>query len=149
MFSCNASFPTLVTKMSSEELTQSELEAYLDEALDPERAAWLEQKLRENPDLVQRLSTINARRDAGLHTLGEIWRRYQIGVPEREQLASYIAGTLADEEMDYIRYRIEILKCPFTIANLQDLQEQQAEAGEIIDERRARYFKLSDRLSDE
>ena len=55
--------------------TESELEAYLDEALNPDEMALIESALRKQPELVQLLSAINARRDAGLHSLGEIWRR--------------------------------------------------------------------------
>jgi len=133
----------------SEEVTQSDLEAYLDEALDAERASWLEKQLRANPELVQKLSMINARRDAGLHTLGEIWRRFQIGVPSREQLSGFLAGTLNEETADYIQFRIEILKCPYTIASLNDLRREQEEPSEVIQIRRAKYFRLSRRVVEE
>ena len=133
----------------SEEVTQAELEAYLDEALAAERAAWLEKQLRKYPELVQRLSLINARRDAGWHTLGEIWRRHQIGVPSREQLDGYLRGTLDKDAADYIRFRLEIFKCPYTIANLRDLQRQHEESGEVIQVRREKYFRLSRRLAED
>jgi hypothetical protein len=131
----------------SEEFTDSELEAYLDEGLDAERAASLEKQMRENPKLIKKLSLINARRDAGLHTLGEIWRRFEIGVPTRDQLAGYLTGTLDDPWMDYIRYRIEILKCPFTIANVNDLREQQQHSSDAK-LRQERLFKLSKRVNE-
>ena len=55
--------------------TQADLEAYLDEALPMELMARIEAALRDDRTLAQQLVTINGRRDAGLHSLGEIWRR--------------------------------------------------------------------------
>ena len=74
----------------SVEFTKAELEAYLDEALDAERMAEVERALRGRPDLLQQLAQINARRDCGVHTVGEIWRRHHVGVPTREELGSYL-----------------------------------------------------------
>ena len=53
-------------------LTQTDLEAYLDEALPADAMAAIEQALRGDAKLARELATINARRDAGLHSLGEI-----------------------------------------------------------------------------
>jgi hypothetical protein len=125
------------------EFTQAELEAYLDEALDVQRMAQIEQALRNEPDLVERLSRINARRDSGLHSLGEIWRRHQIGLPTREELGSYLLGVLPEEHASYIRFRVETLKCRFTIANLGDLRAQQREGGSQVAARRRKYFQSS------
>lgn len=124
----------------SHNFTDAELEAFLDESLDPARAEEVESTLAEDQDLLYRLSRINGRRDAGMHTLGEIWRRNQIGVPTPEQLGNYLLGILSDEEADYIKFRIEILKCPFTIASLNDLQQQAAESQDQTASRRRKYF---------
>jgi len=120
--------------------TDAELEAFLDESLDPARAEEVEAALAEDQALLSRLSRINGRRDAGMHTLGEIWRRNQIGVPTPEQLGNFLLGILGDEEADYIKFRIEILKCPFTIASLNDLQQQEAESQDKTETRRRKYF---------
>lgn len=120
--------------------TDAELEAFLDESLDPARAEEVESALAEDQELLYRLSRINGRRDAGMHTLGEIWRRNQIGVPTPEHLGNYLLGILSDEEADYIKFRIDILKCPFTIASLNDLQQQQAESQDKTESRRRKYF---------
>jgi hypothetical protein len=125
------------------EFTQTELEAYLDESLDAERMAEVEKILRRRPELLQQLARINARRDAGVHTVGEIWRRHQIGVPSREDLGSYVLGVLPPEHTDYIRFRVETLKCRFTIANLRDLEAQQTEAEGKTAARRRKYFQSS------
>lgn len=125
------------------EFTEAELEAYLDETLDPERASLIESQLSEGSELLARLSHINGRRDAGVHTLGEIWRRNQLGVPTREDLGSYLLGILEDDKKAYIDYRINILKCPFTIANLNDLRNEQEVNDESVQTRRSSYYQSS------
>ena len=125
------------------EFTDAELEAYLDEALDPNRAAQLEISVREDQNLLHRLSHINGRRDAGIHTLGEIWRRNQIGVPSTEQMSNYLLGVLDPEEADYIKFRIEILRCPYTVAMIKDLQERTKGDTETFKDRRSKYFNSS------
>jgi hypothetical protein len=125
------------------EFTTAELEAYLDEGLDIERMAHIEQAIRERPELLERLAQINGRRDSGVHSLGEIWRRQQIGLPTREELGSYLLGVLPEEHANYIRFRVEVLKCRFTIANLSDLQAQQREGDSQVAARRRKYFQSS------
>lgn len=127
------------------DFTQAELEAYLDEALDAERASQIEKALRENPALGRQLAEINARRDSGVHSLGDIWRRQQLGVPSRETLGSYLLGILDEAHANYIRFRIEVLRCPFTIANLRDLQEQAAAATPVRETRKRRYLNSTSR----
>ncbi len=128
--------------MSKPQFSQNELEAYLDETLDVERMVQIEQALRQDPRLLEHLSRLNARRDTGMHSIGEIWRRHQIGVPSRDELGSYLLGVLPPEQADYIRFRLETLKCRFTIANLRDLQHQQQSEGQTA-ERRRKYFQSS------
>jgi hypothetical protein len=130
--------------MKTAPFTQSELEAYLDEALDVERMTQIEQALRSEPELLEQLSRINARRDSGVHTVGEIWRRHQIGVPTEQDLGNYIMKVLPDDHMNYIRFRLETLKCRYTIALFEAMQtrqqeQQQAEAAA----RRHKYFQSS------
>jgi hypothetical protein len=129
--------------MSKIQFTQTELEAYLDETLDVERMVQIEQALRQEPRLLEHLARINARRDSGMHSLADIWRRHQIGVPTRDELGSYLLGVLPPEQADYIRFRIETLKCRFTIANLHDLQVQQQHAEGQQTARRRKYFQSS------
>ena len=126
-----------------DEISPAELEGYLDEALDASRMSQIEQLLRQRPDLLQRLAAINARRDCGVHTLAEIWRRHQIGVPTREELSDYLRGALPTEQAAYIRFRVEVLKCRFTIANLRDLQSQLSDSEPQVAARRRKYFQSS------
>jgi anti-sigma factor RsiW len=123
--------------------TTAELEAYLDEALPVEQMTAIERALRSQPELAKRLSQINGRRDAGVHSLGEVWRRQRLTCATRRQLGSYLLGVLSEEEADYIRFHIDTVGCRFCAANLADLQAQQAEAGDHIERRRRKYFQSS------
>lgn len=123
--------------------TQHELEAFLDEALSPEEMAQVEMALRNQPKLARALATISARRDAGVHTLGEIWRRHRVSCPTREHLGSYLLGALSAEEVDYVAFHIETIGCRYCQANLQDLRRQQEEAAESSARRRSKYFQSS------
>ena len=127
----------------SETFPDAELEAYLDETLDPDRSSEIEEALQDDEELLQRLTRINGRRSAGVHTLGEIWRRNQIGVPTPEMLGNYLLGITTAEESDYIDFRMTKLKCPFTLAMYDDLVRQQNESEEQSISRRQKFFQSS------
>jgi hypothetical protein len=121
----------------------SQLEAYLDEALPAEEMARIEAALRNDPELLAQLAAINARRDAGVHSLGEIWRRHRLSCPSREQLGGHLLGTLPKAFSDYIKFHLQIVGCRVCQANLTDLENQQAEAADVSRTRRRRYFQSS------
>jgi hypothetical protein len=127
----------------SRAFTDSELEAYLDEGLSPSDMAAVEEQARANPSLSHRLAAINHRRDAGVHTLGEIWRRHRISCPTREQLGSYLLDVLPAEVAAYVRFHVEQVSCRFCQANLDDLRRQQQETADTVSVRRTRYFQSS------
>ena len=128
----------------SENFPDAELEAYLDETLDPDRSNEVERALQADEELLQRLTHINERRNAGVHTLGEIWRRNQIGVPSPEMLGNYLLGVTTAEESDYIDFRMTKLKCPFTLAMYDDLVRQQNESEkQSTSSRRDKIFQSS------
>ena len=127
----------------SETFPDAELEAYLDETLDPDRSSEIEEALQGDEELLQRLTHINGRRSAGVHTLGEIWRRNQIGVPTPEMLGNYLLGITTAAESDYIDFRMTKLKCPFTLAMYDDLVRQQNESEEQSISRRQKFFQSS------
>ena len=127
----------------SKRVSQSELESYLDEALPPEEMFRIEQALGKDRQLVKQLASINARRDAGVHSLGEIWRRHRLSCPSRDQLGSHLLGALPEDLSDYIDFHLEIVGCRYCRANLSDLESQQAEAHEAVQTRRRKYFQSS------
>jgi len=122
----------------------SDLEAYLDESLPVQEMARIEKALRENePNLARQLAAIHARRNAGVHSLGEIWRRHRLSCPTREQLGSYLLGAMAEDFARYIAFHVETVGCRYCQANLADLQLQQTEAEQAVQVRRKRYFQSS------
>jgi hypothetical protein len=124
-------------------VTQVELEAYLDEALPPDEMARIETAVRSNAELLERLATANARRDVGLHSLGEIWRRRRLTCLPREQLGGYLLGTLPGPLSEYVRFHVETAGCRYCQANLHDLRAKQGEAAEAVENRRRKYFQSS------
>ena len=126
-----------------EPLLPADLEGYLDEALPADEMARIEDALRREPGLTRELAAVNARRDGGLHTLGEIWRRHRITCPSRDRLGSYLLGILPEAEAQYIVFHLETLGCRYCQANADDLRNQQSEAATHAASRRKKYFQSS------
>ena len=124
-------------------ITDHDLEAYLDEALPASEMAELEQQLRGDRALLERLAALGARRDGGLHSLGAIWRRHRLTCPSRPQLGSYLLGIIPDAEARSLKFHIEIIGCRLCQANLADLSNQQSESAARANVRRQRYFQSS------
>lgn len=123
--------------------TSAELEAFLDEALAAEEMSAIEQALRADKDLAVKLAQIVQRRGGGVHSIGDIWRRYRISCPSREQLGSYLLGVLDEPVEEYIRFHLQTISCRLCQASIDDLQVQQADAAEVRETRRRRYFQSS------
>jgi hypothetical protein len=127
----------------SAEFSNPELESFLDEALPSERMAAIEEALRHDDSLRQRLAAINGRRDAGVHSLGEIWRRHRLSCPTREQLAGHLLGVLPAELAEYIAFHLDVIACRCCSASLADLRARQSAADAAVEKRRRRYFQSS------
>jgi len=125
------------------DFTSAELEAYLDEALPIERMTAVEEALRQDAALQERLAAINGRRDAGVHSVGEIWRRHRLSCPSREQLGSFLLGVLPADVADYVNFHLQSIQCRYCAANLEDLRAQQTADAGIVSQRRRRYFQSS------
>jgi hypothetical protein len=123
--------------------SDQQLQAYLDEALTSPLMAEIEKRLREDELLRDRLVTIAQTREAGVHGLGEIWRRHRASCPSREQLGSYLLGAMDEAQIDYIRFHIEVVQCRMCAANLEDLQRQSRESLSAAQSRRRKYFQTS------
>jgi hypothetical protein len=122
---------------------QSDLEAYLDEALPAEEMAIIERAFRKDRTLLRHLTSVHSRRNAGVHSLGEIWRRHRLSCPTREQLGGLFLQTLPEDAADYVAFHLEVVGCRFCQANLRDLQAQVAEDQQAVQTRRRRYFQSS------
>ena len=127
-----------------QQFTNADLEAYLDESLSAERLATVEAALRDEPQLVDQLATIAGRQDAGVHSLGAIWRRQRLTCPSREQLGSYLLGVLDPEHAAYVKFHLEVVGCRYCNASVEDLKAQNAAAAvEDVETRRTKYFQSS------
>lgn len=120
----------------------AELEAYLDEALPAEAMTRIESALRGDATLAARLAAINGRRDGGLHSLGEIWRRHRLTCPTRAELGSYLLGVLPSAQAAYVTFHLDLVGCRCCRANHDDLRRQ-AGADEAAPRRRRKYFASS------
>ena len=126
------------------EITDAELDGFLDEALPADRMAAIETSLRDDDALAKRLSAAVGRRDAGVHSLSAVWRRHRLTCPPREQLGSHLLGVLDPSAADYLQFHLEVVGCRFCKASLDDLREQHAAADATgIERRRSRYFQSS------
>ena len=122
-------------------LTNADLEAYLDEALTAEEMAAIEQEVRAKPELLKRLAAIHGRRDAGVHSVGEMWRRHRLSCPTREQLGSFLLGALDEQHMTYVEFHLKTIGCRYCNSNLGDLRRQQEETVDVVESRRTKYFQ--------
>ncbi|HEX4414125.1 MAG TPA: hypothetical protein VH107_10895 [Lacipirellulaceae bacterium] len=125
------------------DFSTSDLEAFMDESLPVERMAAVEDALRSNSELQQQLAAINGRRDAGVHSLGEIWRRHRLSCPSREQLGSFLLGVLSPEETEYVTFHINSIECRYCAASIEDLKVQQSAGANEVTRRRQKYFQSS------
>lgn len=120
-----------------------DLENYLDEALPAEEMARIEQALRTNGRLLSELSAINARRDSGVHSLGEVWRRHRLTCPTRDQLGSFLMGAIEPGMAEYIRFHLDVAGCRVCQANRDDLERKQGDQPQAVEGRRRKYFQSS------
>ena len=125
------------------EFSREHLHAYLDDALSESEMAQVEQALRASETLRRSLRQAMQERDRGEHSLGAVWRRERLTCPSREQLGSYLLQVLEDEQQDYIEFHLQVIGCPYCVANLADLQALQQESAPNARERRRRFFQLS------
>jgi hypothetical protein len=141
--STDCSAPRFAIAMNENKFTAAELEGYLDEALPADLSGQIEQAARDDPALAQRLATIIDRRDSGVHSLGEIWRRWRISCPTRQDLGGYLLGVLTTEMARFVECHIEAVGCRYCQANLADLTAQHEASDQQTDNRRQRYFQSS------
>ena len=128
----------------SNQFTKAQLEAFLDESLPPEQMTAVENLLREDDGLSEQLAQLVGERDAGVHSLGAIWRRHRLSCPDRALLGSYLLEVLDPEHSSYVSFHVETVGCRLCSASLADLRKQHEET-ELEDswQRRQKYFQSS------
>jgi anti-sigma factor RsiW len=125
-----------------ETYSDADLLAYLDEMLPAEKMTVLESALRQEEALRLRVAGLARRRDQGAHSVGEIWRRQRLSCPTRNQLGSFLLGTLDAALAEYVEFHLRSVGCRICAANLDDLERSTKQGGESTDRRR-RFFESS------
>lgn len=126
------------------------LRAYLSDTLPAEEQARVEKALRDSASLRARLEDVrNNRAEAGLHTLGAIWRRGRLTCPSRQQLGSYLLDALDSDLASYIAFHLDVVECPFCQANLVDLKSQTDNSARASQTRQHRILRSSQHLLNE
>ena len=122
------------------------LKAYLAESLPGTEMARVEKALRESSELRAQLEDVRQNRgDPALHTLGAIWRRSRLTCPSRQQLGSFLLDVLDPAHADYVRFHLDVVACPFCVANLADLRGK-ADATGPSKSRQKRIYQSSRHL---
>ena len=133
--------------MSASFYTDEDLTAYLDEALPTDQQAAVESELRDSEMLRRRLAMLSAKRDQGVHSVGEIWRRERLSCLSRSQLGAYLLGTQSAEMTAYTEFHLYTVGCRYCAANLHDLQQEHDNlaAGDSAEKRtrQQKYFESS------
>ena len=134
----------------AETYSDQQLRSFLDEALAAELMSRIELEMRSDHQLCNRVIQLAGQREAGMHSLGEIWRRHRLSCPTRQQLGNYLLGTLEEEWMEYIGFHIAQAACRVCAANVADLRAEQLQLEAVSDAaksaqstRRRRYFQSS------
>lgn len=122
--------------------TDRELTAWLDEMLPAARMTELEDELRENVELQERVAFLIRQRDQGGHSVGEIWHRQHLSCPTRSELGGYLLGTTDAEQRDYMDFHMLVVGCRVCVANLEDLKAAASDSNPEPS-RRQRYFESS------
>lgn len=124
------------------EFTDTELLAFLDEGLPVERMVAIENELRARVPFRQRVAALRNSRDQEGHGAGEIWRRWRLSCPTRQQLGTFLLGACDPGWADYVDFHVHTIGCRICAANLDDLrQTQQPEADPAV--RRRKFFESS------
>ena len=123
------------------------LRSYLAETLPAEDMARVEKALRDSSELRGRLEEARrGRGDAGLHTLGAIWRRGRLTCPTRQQWGSYLLDALDPDHAAYLTFHLDVVECPFCRANHADLRGKSAAAAPAVKDRHADIYNSSRHL---
>jgi hypothetical protein len=126
-------------------ITDPILLAYLEESLSSEVMSKIENELRQDTSLRNRLSDLIAQRESGVHSIGDIWRRNRLSCPSREELGSYLLGAMMDDAASYVKFHLEQIGCRYCQANLEDLKAANESQGPNVTsrQRRERFFQSS------
>ena len=123
------------------------LRAYLLDELPAGTLARVEKALRDSAELRAQLEDVRQNRsEAGLHSLGAIWRRARLTCPSRQQLGSLLLDALDPDLAAYLHFHIDVVECPYCQANLADLKGKAESGTAVIRTRQHRILQSSRHL---
>ena len=126
------------------EFSDDDILAWLDEQLPIERMSAIEQALRDSDDLRHRVASISSRRDSGVHSVGEIWRKNRLSCPDRETIGSWLLGVLDDEIERYVDFHVNTVGCRLCQTMVSEFETvQQEQDDQPKEERTRRFFESS------
>ncbi len=129
--------------MPDQPITRATIEGYLHDALPPDRAAAVEQAIRERPALMALVAQVRQETDHGEHSIGAVWWRERLSCPTREQLSMALEEILDDDFAAYVESHVKLVGCHVCQATLDDLRQLRAEAAAPRTERRRRIVDSS------
>ena len=59
-------------------------------------------------------------------TVARVWRERRLTCLKRSTLGSYLLGVLEEPWLSYTQFHLDVVGCPMCLANLQDIEEQEA-----------------------
>ena len=127
--------------MARMSVTRGELLAYLDELLPAGRSSEIEAELRDSETLRGRAAELLAERDAGAHTLADIWRRRRLSCPGTDRLGEHLLGTLPPGWDRAVAIHLGEVGCRFCEAEVAALKAAKLESAADRDGRTRRIFE--------
>ncbi|MEZ5950901.1 MAG: hypothetical protein R3C12_17130 [Planctomycetaceae bacterium] len=102
--------------------SDQELLAYADELLPVEASAAIEQNLREEAALRQRLDQLLQARDQGNLSIGDEWRLHRLSCPSLTELGLFLVRANPPQLDEYIAFHVQTVGCVFCLAQLEEMQ---------------------------
>lgn len=123
------------------------LDLYLKETLDAQGMAYVEKRLRHEPELLEQLNAMRiTQTDPAVHSVAMAWMAGRLTCASRAEWTQYFSGLLDANRSEYMKFHLEFIECPFCCANVADLQKRHTRAGKAseIASRSARAAGWSD-----
>ena len=125
---------------------KAELIGYMEEALDPADMTRVEENLRHHSGWREALLDLREHVDSGDHSVTMVWRRHRLTCPARERLYAWLIDALPPDAAGYVRFHLDVVKCRWCRANLEDMKEAAAAATQDVPAasgRSRRFFETS------
>ncbi|MFH0983052.1 MAG: sigma-70 family RNA polymerase sigma factor [Planctomycetota bacterium] len=62
-------------------------------------------------------------------TVAKVWRDRRLTCLKRSTLGAYVLGVLEEPWLSYTQFHLDVVGCPLCLANLQDVESEETDAG--------------------